>query len=92
MREIGIRELKAELSTLLRAVEAGERVRVTRHGTPVAEIVPAGSARAKEQLRRLVADGKLTPSSRPRPARAPRPLRAQRSATAIVLAERDEER
>ena len=92
MREIGIRELKADLSTLLRAVEAGEQVRVTRRGTLVAEIVPAGSNRAKTRLRELVAQGKLTPSSRARPARAPRPRRATRSASAIVLAERDEDR
>lgn len=92
MREIGIRELKADLSALLRAVEAGEQVRVTRRGALVAEIVPAGSNRAKARLRELVAQGKLTPASRARPARAPRPRRATRSATAIVLAERDEDR
>jgi len=92
MREIGIRELKADLSTLLRAVEAGEQVRVTRHGTVVAEIVPAGASPARERLRELVAAGKVTPSSGPRRTRAPRPLRAKRSASEIVLAERDEDR
>jgi prevent-host-death family protein len=92
MREIGIRELKADLSTLLRAVEAGEQVRVTRRGALVAEIVPAGSGRAGERLRKLIAEGKLTRSRQAKPVRAPRPLRAERSASAIVLAERDEER
>lgn len=92
MREIGIRELKADLSALLRAVEAGEQVRVTRRGAVIAEIVPAGSSPAKERLRELVAAGKVTPSSGGRPARAPRPLRGSRSASKLVLAERDEER
>lgn len=92
MREIGIRELKADLSTLLRAVEAGEQVRVTRHGAVVAEIVPAGANPARERLRELVAAGKVTPSSGPRPSRPPRPLRAKHAASAIVLAERDEDR
>jgi prevent-host-death family protein len=92
MREIGIRELKADLSTLLRAVEAGEELRVTRHGTVVAEIVPAGSSPARERLRELVAAGKVTASSGAKRTRAPRPLRAKRSASAIILAEREEDR
>jgi prevent-host-death family protein len=92
MRNIGIRELKADLSALLRAVEAGEQVRVTRHGAVVAEIVPAGASPARERLRELIAVGKVSPSSGARPSRAPRPLRADRSASALVLAEREEDR
>ncbi|HEY2052531.1 MAG TPA: type II toxin-antitoxin system prevent-host-death family antitoxin [Solirubrobacterales bacterium] len=92
MREIGIRELKADLSALLRAVEAGEQVRITRHGSVVAELVAAGSSPAKERFRELVATGKVTPSSSGKPDRAPSPLRGERSASKLVLAERDEDR
>ncbi len=92
MREIGVRELKARLSEALREVERGGELRVTSHGRPVAEIVPAGGARAQDPLRDLVADGRLTPPSRERPARAPRLARASRRASEIVLAERDDER
>jgi prevent-host-death family protein len=92
MREIGIRELKADLSALLRAVEAGEQVRITRHGTVVAELVAAGSSPNRARLRELVASGKLTRSNQAKPTRAPRPLRAKRSASAVVLAEREEDR
>jgi len=92
MREIGVRELKTKLSTVLHRVGEGEQIRVTRRGQPVADIVPAGSRRRDEGLRRLVADGKVTPAARPHPGRSPRPLDTRRSASAIVLAERDAER
>ena len=39
----GIRELKDNLSSYIRRVEAGERVSVTAHGRVVAELVPAGA-------------------------------------------------
>ena len=92
MHEIGIRKLKTNLSSVLRQVDAGEQIRVTRRGRPVADIVPAGVHRGDQHLRRLVADGRVTPASRPRPSRSPRPLETGRSASAIVLAERDDER
>lgn len=91
MREIGVRELKASLSSLLHAVDGGEQIRVTMRGRPIADIVPAGSRRADERLRALVADGRVTPAVRPRPRRSPRPLDTGRSASDLVLAERDEE-
>jgi len=92
MREIGVRELKASLSSVLHRVDEGEQIRVTRRGQPVADIVPAGARRSDERLRGLVADGRITPAARPRPRRSPRPLDTGRSASAIVLAERDDER
>lgn len=92
MLEIGVRELKAGLSGMLRKVEEGERIKVTVRGRHVADIVPAGSPRGSEHMRRLVAEGKVTPATRPHPDRAPRPLRSSRSASAIILAERAEER
>jgi prevent-host-death family protein len=92
MDEIGVRELKATLSAVLRRVSRGEPVRVTTRGRPVAEIVPAGSAGRDDGLRALIADGRVVPAARPRPARAPRLARAERSASALVLAEREADR
>jgi prevent-host-death family protein len=92
MREIGVRELKADLSKVLHRVDEGEQIRVTMRGRPVADIVPAGTRRGDERLRELVAAGRLTPAARPRPGRAPRPLDTGRSASAIVLAEREDDR
>ena len=40
MREVGAFEAKTHLSELLAAVEAGETVRITRRGKPVAELRP----------------------------------------------------
>jgi len=92
MREIGVRELKSSLSSVLHDVEEGEQVRVTVRGRPVADIVPATARRGAARLRELVANGQVTPASRALPHRPPRPLPSKRSATSIVLAERDAER
>ncbi|MDQ3680467.1 MAG: type II toxin-antitoxin system prevent-host-death family antitoxin [Actinomycetota bacterium] len=43
MAEIPSRELRNEVSAILRRVEAGERLRVTVSGRPVAELVPLPS-------------------------------------------------
>ena len=92
MREIGVRELKRSLSETLRAVGQGEQVRVTVRGKAVADIVPARAVAGTDQLRALVAEGRLVPPARSRPARVPKPVRASASASALVLSERDAER
>lgn len=88
MRTIGVRDLKRGLSEVLRRVDAGESVQVTKRGRPVAEIVPVAKDREDQQLRELAMQGRITPASRPLPLRA-RPLKTGRSASAIVLAERE---
>ncbi len=92
MREIGVRELKQSLSETLKAVGRGQQVRVTVRGRPVADIVPAGSLPAEDRLHELVAAGRLVAPSRPRPKRAPRLVHTTRSASSLVLSERDTER
>jgi prevent-host-death family protein len=92
MREVGVRELKAHLSEALREVERGGQLRVTVHGRPVADIVPAAARREDDRLRSLIADGRLALPSRERPPRAPRLVHAPRPASSLVLAERDAER
>jgi prevent-host-death family protein len=91
MREIGIRELKRSLSETLRAVGRGQQVRVTVRGKPVADLVPSGASETDE-LRKLVADGRLVAPARARPTRAPRLVKAPSSATSIVLSDREAER
>ena len=49
MREIQATEAKTRLAELLRAVEHGETVAITRHGKPVAHLVPA---RAEDRANR----------------------------------------
>jgi prevent-host-death family protein len=38
--QVGIKEVRNNLSELLKKVEAGEQITITRHGRPVARIVP----------------------------------------------------
>jgi len=40
MRDVPARELRNQISAVLRRVEAGERLRVTVSGRPVAELIP----------------------------------------------------
>lgn len=56
MRKVGAYEAKTHLPSLLRAVEAGETVVITRRGVPIARIVPADAeaeADVLEAVRRL---------------------------------------
>jgi prevent-host-death family protein len=92
MDVIGVRELKATLSEVLRRVSRGEQVRITVRGRPIADIVPAGASSGDEALRALVARGRIVPPARAQPTRAPRLARARRSASELVLAEREDER
>ncbi len=92
MREIGVRELKTTLSQTLQSVARGQQVRVTLRGKPLADIVPAGASTGDDRLRQLVAQGRLAAPARARPAQTPRPVQSDRSASALVLAERDADR
>jgi prevent-host-death family protein len=57
MREIGSYELKTHLAEILDAVEQGESIVVTRHGRPVARILPDTEAereRASQAVEALI--------------------------------------
>jgi prevent-host-death family protein len=53
MREIQSSDVKARLPEYLDAVERGETIVVTRHGKPVAHLVPAPSAN-DDRVRRAI--------------------------------------
>jgi prevent-host-death family protein len=40
MKNVGIYEAKTKLPSLINAVERGETITITRHGKPVAKLVP----------------------------------------------------
>lgn len=65
MRTIPQRTLRNQVSEVLRQVEAGERLRVTVDGRPVAELVPVGGVRrhfvTQEQLVNLLVKAPLDP-------------------------------
>jgi prevent-host-death family protein len=69
MSEVGAYEAKTHLPRLLERVAKGERITITRHGVPVAELIPAGTGRdrpvretvqALRELRRGRTLGKLS--------------------------------
>lgn len=45
MRRVGVYEAKTQLPRLLARVGRGERITITRHGVPVAELVPPADRR-----------------------------------------------
>lgn len=47
MRKFSIREIRQHMSTLLKAVEAGEEIIIQRHGRPIAKISPIFQEPAK---------------------------------------------
>ncbi len=66
MRTIPQRELRNQIARVLRQVEAGERLRVTVDGRPVADLVPVGDTRrsfvSREEVDRILADAPLDPA------------------------------
>jgi prevent-host-death family protein len=68
MKQIGVYEAKTQLPRLLDEVERGETITITRHGRPVARLVPVGGRRrsvretieAIEEFRKGHALGDLT--------------------------------
>ena len=50
MREVPVKVAKAKLTELIRAAEAGERIVLTRHGKPVADLVPHGGVQEDKPM------------------------------------------
>ncbi|MBX3147768.1 MAG: type II toxin-antitoxin system prevent-host-death family antitoxin [Gemmatimonadales bacterium] len=92
MRTVGVRELKAHLSRILREVQSGEAVLVTDRGRVVAELRrPGGSSWIDSPLRRtlagMAAEGQLRlaePSPDPYP---PSPVTSPPGTALELLAE-----
>jgi prevent-host-death family protein len=84
--EVGIRELRAGLSSWIAQVRAGEELIVTDRGTPVARVVPIDRTSAYEHL---VADGLITPPRVGRPRRRrPEPVQTDGPVSDLVADQR----
>ena len=59
MRQVNVHEAKTELSKLLEAVEAGERVVIARAGRPVAVLVPWKAAVKRRKLGQFAGQVKI---------------------------------
>lgn len=66
MKTIPQRELRNRISQVLRRVEAGEHLRITVDGRPVADLIPVGGARRtyvpREDLTQLLENAPLDPA------------------------------
>src|SRR5215467_10998990 len=84
---IGVRELRANLGSIVRRVRAGETVELTDHGHPVARLVPLHHP---TRLQQLVAEGRVTlpeGSLADLLDREPRPLEPGERSLSAILAE-----
>ena len=61
-RQVGVRELRQNLSVYLDRVKEGERLEVTEHGRPVALLVPLPDD--DDPLDRMIAEGRAIPATR----------------------------
>lgn len=68
----GVRELRGMLATAVQRAAAGERLVVTSHGRPVAQLAPLDET--SPDLDRLLTAGALVPPRRGGPWRAPAPV------------------
>jgi prevent-host-death family protein len=82
--EVGVRELRNNLSRYLERVQAGEEVVVTDHGHAIARVVPLRGERA---LDRLIAIGVVTPA-RQRKRASSGPLKTAGTVSDLVAQQR----
>jgi len=83
--EVGIRELRADLSRWVKRVQDGEDVVVTDRGKPVARLVPIA---AESKLDQLVREGVVIPPRRPWKGAVPKPIKGAGPLSDIVLGDR----
>lgn len=56
MPTVGAFQAKTHLAELLDRVESGEEVVITRHGQPIARLVPFEPARSPSEVRKLISE------------------------------------
>lgn len=84
--EVGIRELRADLSRWLKQAQAGEEILVTNRGKPIARITPANG---RSKLDDLIARGLATRATRvPTRETMPRPIKTRGTVSDMLLEER----
>ena len=83
--QVGIRELRADLSRYLKQVHDGEDIVVTDRGVPVARIVPMNGQR---KIDRLIAAGLVEPAPKPWEGPPPRPVKAKGTVSDLVTEQR----
>ena len=89
IEQIPVRVLNQDTASVLARVEGGETVEITNRGKPIARIVPVYEG----ELADLVARGRVIPATSREPFEMPPgPIDETRSASAALIAMREEER
>lgn len=86
---VGIRELRDHLSRYVATAKRGREIVVTERGVPVARLVAYDGG---DTLRRLIAEGKVTPPRRRTRKRLPRPVKAEGPVAELVIEQRERRR
>lgn len=82
--DVGIRDLKNNLSRHLKSVQDGNSITVTDHGKPIARIEPVSGI---SRLDQLIAEGQVTPAMEPK-GRLPEPIQAEGSVLEFIAEQR----
>jgi prevent-host-death family protein len=88
-QQVGVRELRQNLSQYLRRVTAGERFEVTEHNLPVAILAPLPGRNSA--LDRLMATGRVIPARLDLTALGPPPDGPRETSISDALAEQRRE-
>jgi len=78
--EVGIRELRADLSRFIKRVQEGEEIVVTDRGKPVAKIT---AVEGRSKLDELIAAGLVEPAKR-RTDWLPEPIKAEGTVSDLI--------
>jgi prevent-host-death family protein len=79
--EVGIRELRADLSRYLKRVREGEEIVVTDRGNPIAKISPTNG---RSRIDELIAAGVVTPPTNRGPRTVPKPIKIRGGISDLV--------
>lgn len=82
--DVGIRQLRGDLSRYLQSVRAGAELTVTDHGRAIARIVPTD----ERPIDRLIREGLVTPASQPSRTRPSRLIVAKDGVSDLVAEQR----
>jgi prevent-host-death family protein len=80
--EVGIRELRADLSRLMKRVAAGDELTVTDRGKAFARVVPMNGESTYD---RLVREGRIKPAPNQGKRTVPKPIEGVGSVSDLVI-------
>ena len=82
--DVGVRQLRGNLSRYLQSVRAGEELTITDHGRAIARIVPTD----ERPIDRLIREGLITPAAEPQRTRPSRRILAKDTVSDLVSDQR----